>query len=92
MACRQKDLPLQPGSDLETVRIVMKFDRFADVNDQDTYGNTPIHLAAANGKAQVLEYLLHSFQPQIFIKNNEGKIAYQLASSEETFKVGLPPP
>ena len=41
----------------------MKYDKYADLDSQDTYGNTPIHLAALNGKDQVLKYFLDNFNP-----------------------------
>lgn len=50
----------------------MKYDKYADLCAQDTYGNTPVHLAAQNGKAKVLAYFLYEFNPQIYIKNSEG--------------------
>ena len=43
IACRQKG---NTEKDLEIVKTILKVDRFADLNHQDTYGNTPIHLAA----------------------------------------------
>lgn len=49
----------------------MKYDKFANIDDQDTYGNTPIHLAASSGKSQILSYFLKNFSPKLYLKNIE---------------------
>lgn len=65
----------------------MKYDPFADLNNQDTYGNTPVHLATQNNKQDVLEYFLDEFTPHIYLKNSEGQSAFHSASNSEIFKV-----
>lgn len=71
IACRSKE-NTAAKVELEIIKTIMKYDKFADLNHQDTYGNTPIHLAAQNGKASILQYFLSSFTPNIYIKNSEG--------------------
>lgn len=58
--------------ELDIVKTIIKYDKFAGVNNQDTYGNTPVHLAAQNGKADILSYFLNTQNPQIYIKNSDG--------------------
>ncbi len=45
IACRSKDNAAEK-LDLEIIKTIMNLDKFADLNHQDTYGNSPIHLAA----------------------------------------------
>lgn len=72
---------------MEIVKIILKYDKFADVNSQDTYGNTPLHLAAQNSKQIVLEYILNKFNPNIYIKNSENQLALHSSTSQEILKV-----
>jgi ankyrin repeat protein len=82
IACRQKDSSglndrstigkSTKGSEVEIIKIILKFDKTADLNSQDTYGNTPVHLAAQNGKADILSFFLDNFYADIYVKNSEG--------------------
>lgn len=43
-----KPKPLSKSSDhldLSLFKVILKYDKSADHNSQDTYGNTPVHLA-----------------------------------------------
>ena len=73
--------------DLEVIQMIMKHDKFANINDQDTYGNTPLHLAAQNGKAQILSYLLKNYQAELYLKNMERQQPHQCSLNNDTFKV-----
>eukprot|EP00347_Sterkiella_histriomuscorum_P010547 403375863 len=85
IACKQKDNS-QPQAELEIIKTIMKYDKFADVNSQDTYGNTPLHLAAQNSKQLVLEFLLNKYNPNIYIKNSENQLALHSSTSQEILK------
>ena len=48
-----------------------------------------MHLAAQNGKAEVLSFFLNHYNPQIYLKNSEGSSALHSSSTQEIFKVSL---
>lgn len=91
IACKLKsktnDNRKKDRSDLDIIKTILKYDKFANLNVQDTYGNTPVHLAAQNGKAEVLQYFLETYNPQIYIKNSEGLSALHSSSNQDIFKV-----
>lgn len=50
----------------------------ADVNAQDTFGNTPLMYAAASGNGFVVK-TINDYKPERAVKNKEGKTAYAIA-------------
>ncbi|KAK9473185.1 Oxysterol-binding protein-domain-containing protein [Dipodascopsis tothii] len=71
-------LAVQGGS-AETVEFILKANHpLVSVNSQDADGNTPLHLAAAQGRADVVSVLMQ--QPEIndTVANNAGKQAVEL--------------
>lgn len=70
IACRSKEN--HNKNEFHIVKTILKYDKFANLNSQDTYGNTPVHLAALNGKAEILSYFLNKYNPHIYIKNSDG--------------------
>ena len=86
IACRSKD---SNKHELEIVKMLLKHDKFASLDAQDTYGNTPVHLAAQNGKAEILSFFLNNYNPHIYIKNSDGQSALHSSSTQEIFKVCL---
>ena len=47
-----------PQDKIQVVKTILRFDSAANINAQDTYGNTPIHLAAINDLPQTLKKLM----------------------------------
>jgi len=81
-------LPRNTQECFEMIKVVLRYDRFADINGQDEVGgNTPIHLAAATGKTQVLSYLLQNYHPCIYLKNKVGCSPIDAAASKEVLLV-----
>jgi hypothetical protein len=70
---------------------ILTYDCEVEINEQDTYGNTPAHLLAENGNSKPLDYMLKRCKDlKLDIRNSEGKtlMHYCRASSELT-KVSL---
>jgi ankyrin repeat protein len=81
IACKTPNGP--SGSILKIVKAIMDHDKFANLSEQDTYGNTPLHLASLTQKADVLAYFMDNFTPRLDLKNNEGNNPMQVSSTEE---------
>lgn len=56
--------------------------RRGDPNKSDIWGNTPLHLAAANGHMQILSFLV-SFDANLFALDNEFHTAMDVAASRD---------
>lgn len=54
-----------------------------DINSKDLYNNTSLHYAAQNGHKKIVQLLLSKPSVDINIKNNDYRLAYDLASSPE---------
>jgi ankyrin repeat protein len=72
IACRLSH-SINESAGLEVVKTIKKHDFNATLNSQDTYGNTPLHLAVQSGKTLVIKYFLKEHHPSITAKNSEGK-------------------
>lgn len=68
-------------------KVILNYDISADLNSQDTYGNTPVHLAAQIGRVDVLKLFLKKQLIKLSIKNSEGYSAIECAKDNETLKV-----
>lgn len=70
-------------------KVILKYDSSADLNSQDTYGNTPVHLATQSGRLDLLKLFLKNKQPliKLSIRNSEGKTAIESAKDHDTLKV-----
>lgn len=74
--------PLHIAAEWGLENIALDFlDNNANVNAQDNNKNTPLHCAAQNGKLKMCELLL-SRGAKIDMENNDGKTAYDLATSQ----------
>ena len=69
-------------NDMEGIRALL--DAKAEINLQNSDGNTPLHLAARNGHASAVEQLLKSNGIRTDIKNAEGLTALEAAERRAT--------
>ena len=60
-----------------------------DVNSQNAYGDTPLHLACANNKSDIVEYLIEKRKCDVNISNQEGKLAIHIACRQSQAIVKL---
>ena len=52
------------------------------LTEKDNFGNTPLHLAALEGKPEIARFLLNFDQNLAFLQNNEKKIPINVAKEE----------
>ncbi|RKP20515.1 hypothetical protein ROZALSC1DRAFT_27992, partial [Rozella allomycis CSF55] len=64
------------------VQEIMKYG--IDLNSVDMHGNTPLHKASQAGRHDVVDVLMKSDAIHDFVKNNEGKTAFDVAKTRET--------
>ena len=57
-----------------------------DVNARDKDGNTPLHIAAAQGRSQVVRLLLENKEINDAIANHQGRLPIDLARNPEIFQ------
>ncbi|KAL2136021.1 hypothetical protein VTI74DRAFT_5908 [Chaetomium olivicolor] len=57
-----------------------------DINARDKDGNTPLHLAAAQGRSQVVRLLLEKKDINDAIANHQGRLPIDLARNPEIFQ------
>jgi len=55
----------------------------ADINTKDLYNNTSLHYASQNGHKKIVQLLLTKPSVDLNIKNNDYRLAYDLASNQE---------
>jgi len=61
----------------------------ADINERDTYGSTPAHLAAQNGNTEVLKYLLREREARLDMRNSEERsVMHYCKQGSDLAKVG----
>ena len=72
-----------PQSNLETVKLLLA--RKANSKITDTYGNTLIHIAAAAGNSEILDYLVKSCDIDAFARNKAGDTALTICMKEKNF-------
>jgi oxysterol-binding protein 1 len=58
-----------------------------DINARDKDGNTPLHVAATQGRTQVVKHLLERKEINDAIPNLQGKFAIDLARNPEIFQL-----
>ncbi|KAI1432424.1 oxysterol-binding protein [Xylaria sp. CBS 124048] len=59
---------------------------YVDVNARDKDGNTPLHLAAAQGRGPIVRFLLEQKDINDAIPNNQNKLPLDVARSPEIFQ------
>ncbi|KAI1420842.1 Oxysterol-binding protein-domain-containing protein [Xylaria sp. FL1777] len=59
---------------------------YIDVNARDKDGNTPLHVAAAQGRGPIVRLLLEQKDINDAISNNQGKLALDVARNPEIFQ------
>lgn len=59
---------------------------YIDVNARDKDGNTPLHVAAAQGRGTVVNHLLEQKGINDAVANNQGKLPLDVARSPEIFQ------
>ncbi|KAH8165019.1 hypothetical protein CIB48_g3233 [Xylaria polymorpha] len=59
---------------------------YIDVNARDKDGNTPIHVAAAQGRGPIVRLLLEQKDINDAISNNQGKLPLDVARNPEIFQ------
>ncbi|KAI0118326.1 Oxysterol-binding protein-domain-containing protein, partial [Nemania sp. FL0031] len=59
---------------------------YIDVNARDKDGNTPLHVAAAQGRGPIVRLLLEQKDINDAISNNQGKLPLDVARSPEIFQ------
>ncbi|RYP80572.1 hypothetical protein DL770_006174 [Monosporascus sp. CRB-9-2] len=59
---------------------------YVDVNARDKDGNTPLHIAAAQGRGPVVHHLLEQKGINDAIANNQGKLPLDVARNPEIFQ------
>ncbi|KAK4232385.1 Oxysterol-binding protein-domain-containing protein [Podospora fimiseda] len=57
-----------------------------DINARDKEGNTPLHVAAAQGRSHVVKLLLENKEINDAIANNQGRLPIDLARNPEIFQ------
>lgn len=57
-----------------------------DINARDKDGNTPLHIAATQGRSQVVRLLLENKEINDAIANNQGRLPIDLARNPEIFQ------
>lgn len=57
-----------------------------DINARDKDGNTPLHVAAAQGRSHVVRLLLENKEINDAIANNQGRLPIDLARNPEIFQ------
>ncbi|KAK0655565.1 Oxysterol-binding protein-domain-containing protein [Cercophora newfieldiana] len=57
-----------------------------DINARDKDGNTPLHIAAAQGRSQVVRLLLENKEINDAIANQQGRLPIDLARNPEIFQ------
>ncbi|KXX80073.1 Oxysterol-binding protein 2 [Madurella mycetomatis] len=57
-----------------------------DINARDKEGNTPLHIAAAQGRSQVVRLLLENKDINDAIANHQGRLPIDLARNPEIFQ------
>ena len=57
-----------------------------DINARDKDGNTPLHIAATQGRGQVVRLLLEQKEINDAIANNQGRLPIDLARNPEIFQ------
>lgn len=72
------------AGDMQTLQ--KRLSEGSSIQERDEVGNTPMHVAAEEGKAQMVSALL-KLGADSTAKNHEGKMPLDLASNEETKKV-----
>lgn len=72
------------AGDMQTLQ--KRLSEGSSIQERDEVGNTPMHVAADAGKAQMVSALL-KLGADSMVKNHEGKMPLDLASNEETKKV-----
>ena len=61
----------------------------ADVDAQDSDGNTPCHFCSEYGHSDCLELLLHMKHPQLVTKNKDNVSPLDVAVNKEILQVGI---
>lgn len=79
LAIQCADLPIVEHVLADTADVV-------DVNAKDKDGNTPLHIAASQGRGQVVRLLLEQPHVNDSILNYQGKLPLDLARSPEIFQ------
>ncbi|KAI1124863.1 Oxysterol-binding protein-domain-containing protein [Nemania abortiva] len=59
---------------------------YIDVNARDKDGNTPLHIAAAQGRGPIIRLLLEQKDINDAISNNQGKLPLDVARSPQIFQ------
>lgn len=59
---------------------------YVDINARDKEGNTPLHVAASQGRTQVVKLLLDQKDINDAIANNQGRLPLDLARNAEIFQ------
>ncbi|KAI0968852.1 Oxysterol-binding protein-domain-containing protein [Xylaria arbuscula] len=59
---------------------------YIDVNARDKDGNTPLHVAAAQGRGPIVRLLLEQKDINDALPNNQGKLALDVARNPEIFQ------
>ncbi|KAJ2997820.1 hypothetical protein NUW58_g529 [Xylaria curta] len=59
---------------------------YIDVNARDKDGNTPLHIAAAQGRGSIVRLLLEQKEINDAISNNQGKLPLDVARNPEIFQ------
>lgn len=54
-----------------------------DINVQDAYGNTLLHLIFWSGKAGLLPWIMENKKANVYKTNNDGEFAWQMVSMQE---------
>ncbi|KAI0989746.1 hypothetical protein GJ496_005742 [Pomphorhynchus laevis] len=67
-------------------------DAGASAEIKDTEGNTALHLAALEGKIEVIQLLIHNNSDLLRTRNKEGKLPFDLASNPDIRRQLIPPP